>query len=343
MKKRYWFLISIPILIVVILVSIYASQFMVSMDTEGRVSISSYVVLAATERQSPDAIIAQTNLSGVIGDIQDDPDSPDANWWTTGDVGSDTVAHVSFSTPTGNPTVGADLQEFKIWVRKAGTNTPQCQIDLYEGGVVVVQGTLTDVTSTGGQLKTFTWNANLLSNADGSGVEIYIYSKNSGGKPADRGTVEVGAVEWNVDYSSATPNISNTPTSINFGTVKVGTSHWSNGSAPTFPLDDGECYFTVTNNSGAAADITIEADNFTGGVGWVISSSAGENTAVLKAGQSGDTVEGDMETLTGSPQAFIASLADTASKKWELKLEAPTSFTDGVEKTTTVTLTASLS
>lgn len=36
----------------------------------------------ATERQSPDAILELTNLSGVVGDIQDDPDNPNGNWLT---------------------------------------------------------------------------------------------------------------------------------------------------------------------------------------------------------------------------------------------------------------------
>lgn len=31
-------------------------------------------------RSSPDAILATSNLTGVLGDITDDPDSPDANW-----------------------------------------------------------------------------------------------------------------------------------------------------------------------------------------------------------------------------------------------------------------------
>ena len=34
----------------------------------------------ATERQAPDAILAQTDLSGAVTDIDDDPDSPDGLW-----------------------------------------------------------------------------------------------------------------------------------------------------------------------------------------------------------------------------------------------------------------------
>lgn len=37
---------------------------------------------AAATRIAPDAILSQTNLTGVVASIQDDPDSADANWLT---------------------------------------------------------------------------------------------------------------------------------------------------------------------------------------------------------------------------------------------------------------------
>ena len=158
----------------------------------------------ATERKSPDTTILQTNLSGDIGLIQDDPDSPDANWWTAANNNADTVAHVSFPTPTGNPTVGAGLQQFKIWVKKwDGIGTPTVRIDLYENGSLLANIlAATDVTSSSGQLFSATWNANLLGTADGSLVECYIYGTKTGGSPSSRATVLVGAVGWNVDYST---------------------------------------------------------------------------------------------------------------------------------------------
>ena len=69
-----------------------------------------------TERKSPDVLIIQTGLTGVVADIQDDPDSPDSNWLTTNAPNS--VMRVSFPTPTGNPTTGAGLQGIKVWLRK---------------------------------------------------------------------------------------------------------------------------------------------------------------------------------------------------------------------------------
>jgi len=156
----------------------------------------------ATERQGPDGLLQQVNLSGSLFDIQDDPDSPDANWLTYIANNLDTICRVSFPTPTGNPTVGADLQQFKIWVRKRpGTGIPDVSIDLYENGVLVANVmAATNVTSSTGQLFSATWNASLLGTADGSLVECRIFGEWSNGGPSARCTVEVGAVEWNVTY-----------------------------------------------------------------------------------------------------------------------------------------------
>jgi hypothetical protein len=143
---------------------------------------------------------------------------------------------------------------------------------------------------------------------------------------------------------AAAPDISNLPTSKNFGTVIENANYWSNGSAPTFPLDDGECYFTVTNNSSGSVNISIKATNFGGGVGWNLTSgSPGQNTVRMKAGKSGDALETNMVTLTTSNQSFISGLGVSPNniKKWEIKLETGT-FTDSAPKTSTITLTATL-
>jgi len=142
-------------------------------------------------------------------------------------------------------------------------------------------------------------------------------------------------------YYTPPPDISNTPSSKNFGTVSENALYWSNGSPPNWGdgLNDGECYFEVTNNSSDSVDISIEAADFGGGVGWTLAGSPDVDTVTLKAGQSGDAFETDMVTLTTSDQDFISNLGASDSKKWELELETGT-FTDGVEKTSTVTLIA---
>ena len=61
----------------------------------------------------PDAILTQTNLTGAVTAIDEDPDAPDANWLTG--AGAVTL-RVSFPTPTQNlqPTFS---QEFRVRVR----------------------------------------------------------------------------------------------------------------------------------------------------------------------------------------------------------------------------------
>ncbi len=149
--------------------------------------------------------------------------------------------------------------------------------------------------------------------------------------------------EPSATVGSGEPAISNAPASIAFGFVSGNSPYWSHGSIPpiTFPLYDGECCFTVTNNSSAPVNISIKATNFTGGDGWTLASSPGQNIVTLKAGRSGDATEANMVTLTTSDLSFIAGLGAGLSKKWEIKLETGT-FTDGAPKSSTITLTATI-
>jgi len=139
--------------------------------------------------------------------------------------------------------------------------------------------------------------------------------------------------------SPSTADISNTPSSKNFGVVSENSFYWANGTTPTFPLQNSQCYFTLTNRSSVAVNIVIRATNFTGGVGWALAGTPGANIVTLKAGRSGDAAEGNMLTLTTSNQSFISGLAASTSRLWELKLETGT-FTDELEKSSTITLTA---
>lgn len=145
---------------------------------------------------------------------------------------------------------------------------------------------------------------------------------------------------YNLDLQEASePDISNTPSTWVMGTVAPNTTYWSSGSEPSWPLTDGDAYFTVTNNSGFAVDINIKGSNFTGGVGWTLAGSPAENTVQIVAFEEGDG-SGDGLTLTTSDQLLMNALADSGDKDWELKLLSSTSHTDAVAKTGTVTITA---
>ncbi|KPJ54639.1 hypothetical protein AMJ47_04050, partial [Parcubacteria bacterium DG_72] len=190
----------------------------------------------ATETLSPDALLTQTNLTGSITDVQDDPDSPDSNWLTAG-VNVATTARVSFPTPTGAPRDGADLQEFRILIRKTATNNGKTDdtytVHLYEDGnlrqstIASGSGVPADPSST---VVSATWDSSNLTSNDGSGVEAYITTTpEAGGSPTSRGSIEVGAFEWNVDYST-----NNNPV---LSSVKDGPDPSQVGNTVTFYAD----------------------------------------------------------------------------------------------------------
>ena len=114
------------------------------------------------------------------------------------------------------------------------------------------------------------------------------------------------------------------------------------GAAPTDSFDDAECPATITNTGSVAEDIDVKVTSTTwsGGVGWTVAAAVGANTVVVKAGASGAANEAAMLVLTGSDQELVDNLAAAGTKDWILHLETGT-FTDGVEKTGTVRLTAS--
>ncbi len=165
---------------------------------------------AATERQSPDGVVfALIELTGAYTDVDDDPDSPDGNWLLATNNKVDTTVRASFPTPTGNPTIGANLQEFRVLFRQydeAQTGTPTARIELWETGGVVALAISSEISlPVGGVVVSLTWDATLLGTADGSAVEVYAFGFKTGGGPGTRNSVEVGAIEWNVDYSPLAP------------------------------------------------------------------------------------------------------------------------------------------
>jgi hypothetical protein len=147
--------------------------------------------------------------------------------------------------------------------------------------------------------------------------------------------------------SGGTPSITNSPSSKAFGVIWPSSTYWSNtGNSTGFTdtLDDAEAYFTITNDGDTTIAITITGTNWTGGVGWnIVQAGPGENQIRLSAFKEGDNASQNV-TLTTSAQSFIASLAASGNTTdWEIKLETGTSFTDGVAKTGTITLTAAAS
>ena len=94
-----------------------------------------------------------------------------------------------------------------------------------------------------------------------------------------------------VAYLVPTIDISNTPSSEDFGVTNENTTYWAKtgSTPPSFPLTSGNCTFAVTNNSGVSVDIVVSATNFSGGVGATLTdSSPGANTVRMSVYREGD-------------------------------------------------------
>ncbi len=132
----------------------------------------------------------------------------------------------------------------------------------------------------------------------------------------------------------ATPSfisIANSPSTFDFEGVAEGVDESTTTG-----------YFTVTNTSSVATNVTIAvtSENWTGGVGWIHSDipTAGPDQAGLKASE--NTGAFDVIVKYISPVNIVSSQAANTDFYWELQLIAPTSFGDGVQKQIIVRLTA---
>ncbi len=103
-------------------------------------------------------------------------------------------------------------------------------------------------------------------------------------------------------------------------------------------------YFTIDNTSGVQTDqtISVTATTWAGGVTWTHSdtATAGANTAGLLANKGGTWGTGDVIIKYDTPNFIAENQAANTDYSFGLKLIAPTSFTDGVQKTITVRITA---
>jgi hypothetical protein len=137
--------------------------------------------------------------------------------------------------------------------------------------------------------------------------------------------------------ATATYNLTNSPSSIDFGVIQPNTKYYAYGSAPSNPVTDGQCTFTITNSQANIIKVNIQATNFTGGGGWTLGAPDGTHARLIAYTSGSNPASG--VTLTTSPQTFVASLASSSTIKWDFSWETATSFDDGTQKSSTITLT----
>ena len=151
------------------------------------------------------------------------------------------------------------------------------------------------------------------------------------------------SAEVNITATPSYVSITNSPDSWAIGTITTTTDYWWNDTEPGFPLDDTNCTATITNTGSVDVNVTIQGFNWTGGDGWVLGDAGGDAIVAVKAGISGTTDEPNMTVLNGTagqPLKTGLTWDGTNTTKWEMMIESPTNFTDGIQKNSTVTLTA---
>ena len=136
-------------------------------------------------------------------------------------------------------------------------------------------------------------------------------------------------------FISITVSYPGSPTPYDFGTV-------AESATPSTTTS----YFTITNSSSVLTDNTVGVTTATwsGGDGWTHSDTCtpAANTAGLKANKGGTWDTDDVIVKFSSPNILADDQAITTDWNFGLKLYAPTSFSDGVEKEIIVRITATL-
>ncbi len=235
-----------------------------------------------------------------------------------GDNNSDpTIEYHTWQTPGNSHTAR------RLYIRRSGTGNSDDTWGIYystDGGssYSAIETGLTDPTK---------GNATIYidSGLDLSNLQVKIVTTLSGG--SDGGYADIWDVWLEGDYT----DISNGPGSHAFGTLGESDSYQT-----------GFTHFTVTNNSANPVNITIGGSDMTGGVTWTLSddSTPGADIYGLRAGLEGAGSYTIIVKRSGPSNTLVSNLASLGTQQWGLELLSPTSFSDGAQKSGTVTLTA---
>lgn len=135
-------------------------------------------------------------------------------------------------------------------------------------------------------------------------------------------------------------DISNAPSSEALGVVADSTTYYAYGSAPSNPVTDGECTFTITNNGSVAFDVDMSITDFTGGTTWnIVSGSPSTNECRVTAYYSGQDPASGL-VLANTAAEFYDALAASGTIKWDFKIEFGVLTNEANLHTATITLAA---
>lgn len=118
-------------------------------------------------------------------------------------------------------------------------------------------------------------------------------------------------------------------------------------AAPGNPVDDDDCYFSLTNSSTVATDITLTCTDFTGGDNWTNAESKtnGANAFAMLSYFSGDSwtnfaTSGVIVKKSGS-SVGKSDLAASTGIKFGIGFDSPTGDpTSGIAQSGTITVSA---
>jgi hypothetical protein len=260
-------------------------------------------------------------------------------------VGTGTLTKLEFyihdSTPTGNVRLGV----------YADSSSNPGDLLLDAGAVALTDGwNVISSLSLAVTLNTWYWLAfdmsasNTLRYAAGASNSMAYRSYAYGALPNPFGSPSYVSNQYVVVayVTIAATSITNTPSSKAFGILEDSATHWSKGSAPTFPVDDSECFFTLTNNGSVAVNLTANATNPTGGIGATcVDSAPGANQIRVSIYTEGDGSSDNTTIKSGVNRSIYSNLASSAELGWEVKLEIGTSTeTPPTQKTFTIKIIA---
>ena len=285
----------------------------INFDAANPITGSSVTFVSSTQ------ITATFDLSGVTTNLGSAWDvkvtNPDAQTGTGNDLF--TIYRPDPTVSSITPSTGANSGSVNI-TDLAGTNFADgaTAVKLARGGESDINGTSVVVVSAAQITCTF--------DLTGAAVGAWDVVVTVTGAETPTATLTNGFAV------TAAPSISNSPSSYGFGTV-----------AESSITGTGLTWFTVTNNSAFAVNITIGGTDMTGGNTWTLSNdgTAGSDIYGLKAGRATESY--NIIVKKSSPNYLVEKLAGSGgTQDWGLQLLAPTSFSDGGAKSGTVTLTA---
>ena len=159
--------------------------------------------------------ISGTNITGVVGNITDDPAAPDTLYVSPTDDSINYSFIVAFGAPSG-PLTGT--QTLRVFVRKTpGINNGSFSVDIDYGGGTFTAGVIPSTVMSSATGTMYSFNFDAASVVNRNALRIQFNGVSGTGKTADRANAELGAAR-------ILAGVEGTPTNTN--TVEYGAVEW---------------------------------------------------------------------------------------------------------------------